>query len=161
MGICGWCVVDPDANTVTASIGHFTVFAIIGREKAAFEFANLSIFPFMVDSGESVTITVEVTNTGGLQGSCIVTLLIDGSEEETKEVTLEPGVSDIVTFTLTRDIAGTYTVEIGGLTDEFVVARGLGPGAWAGIGVGSLLLLVLLGLSIWSITRRRAQRATR
>ena len=92
------CVVDTGAHTVTALIGHFTIFAVIGTEEVAFDFANLSISPGLVNRGDSVTITVEVTNTGGLEGSCTMPLFIYGVEETGHELTLGPGASDIVTL---------------------------------------------------------------
>ena len=83
--------VDTGAHTVTAPVCHCTHYAIIGREEAVFDSANLSISPSLVDHGDSVTITVEVTNSGGMEGTCIVTLLIDGVEEASQEVRLGPG----------------------------------------------------------------------
>jgi hypothetical protein len=41
--------------------------------------------------------------------------------EETKEITLDAGASEEVTFTTSRDVAGTYSVEVGGLSGSFTV----------------------------------------
>ena len=69
------CVVDPVTNTITASVNHFTTFAIIGAPPppppapAAFSVTNLSVKPLEVEPKAAVTITVSVANTGGSQGS--------------------------------------------------------------------------------------------
>ena len=39
----------------------------------------------------------------------------------TKEVTVSAGLSEEVTFTISKDIAGTYSVDVNGLTDSFTV----------------------------------------
>ncbi len=41
--------------------------------------------------------------------------------EATKEVKVSAGFSKEVTFTISKDIAGTYSVNINGLTDSFMV----------------------------------------
>jgi len=149
-------LVDPGAHTVGTSISHFTIFAIIGREEAAFDFANLSVSPSLVDRGESVTITVEVTNSGGMGGSHTVMLLIDGVEETRHELTLGPGASDTVTFAVTREDAGTHSVEIDGLTSEFTVKAH--PFPWAlvsGIIGGVLGLLAVVAITLYLVVFHR------
>jgi hypothetical protein len=90
-------------------------------EEAAFTTARLSVSPSAVYVGEAVTISVLVTNSGDAAGSYAVTLKIDGVAEETKEITLDAGVSEEVTFTTTKNMAGTYSVEVGGLRGSFMV----------------------------------------
>ncbi|MBE9502131.1 MAG: hypothetical protein IMY87_06865, partial [Chloroflexi bacterium] len=140
---------------------HFTVFAIVGREEAAFHFANLSISPTTVDRGESVAITVEVTNTGGVEESCTITLLIDGVEEATQELTLGPGATDTVTFTVTGDKAGTHGVMVGGLSDSFTVTAPSFPWTLAGgiIG-GTLSAFTVAAISIYLVVFRKRRAAT-
>ena len=153
--------VDTEAHTVSVWISHFTVFAIVGREEAAFHFANLSISPTTVDRGESVAITVEVTNTGGLEESCTITLLIDGVEEATQELTLGPGATDTVTFTVTGDKAGTHEVTVGGLSDSFTVTAPSFPWTLAGgiIG-GTLSAFTVAAISIYLVVFRKRRTAT-
>jgi len=152
--------VDPDTHTITASISHFTVFGVIGREEAAFDFANLSISPNMVDSEESVTMTIDVANVGGLGGSCAITLLIDGAEEATQKLTLAPGASDTVTFTVAREDAGTYSVEMDGLTGEFTVKAHPFPWALVGSVIGGVLgLLAVTAITVYLVFFRRRRAA--
>jgi len=148
-------VVDTEAHTVSVYISHFTVFAIIGKEEAAFHFANLLISPTNVDEGESATISAKVTNIGGLQGSCTVTLLIDDTEEATQELTLASGASEIVTFNVTRDVAKTYSVRIDALTGEFtVIAPSPEALVWAILG-GGMGLLAVAAIAIYLVVFRR------
>jgi len=90
-------------------------------EEAAFTTAQLSVSPSAVYVGEAVTINVLVTNSGDAAGSYAVTLKIDGVVEETKEIALDAGASEEVTFTTTKNTAGTYSVEVGGLSGSFMV----------------------------------------
>jgi len=148
-------VVDTGAHAVTVSIGHFTLFAIVGREEACFDFADLLISPTSVDPDESVTISAKVTNTGGLEGSYTVKLLIDGVEEATQELTVAPGATDTVTFTVIRETSGTYSVEVEGLVGEFTVTASPFPWAWlSGIIAAPVVAAITLSLIIWR--RRRA-----
>jgi len=127
-------VVDTGNNTITAFVEHFTTFAIIGTVTplppvipAAFETSSLSISPAEVVIGEEVTIAVLVANTGGESDSYEVTLKINGVEEAAKEVTVHVGFSKKVTFTISRDIAGTYSVEVDGLIGSFTVKEEMVP----------------------------------
>jgi hypothetical protein len=152
-------VVDTEAHTVSVCISHFTIFAVIGKEEAAFHFANLLVSPTTVDDGESVAISVEVTNTGGLEGSCTVTLLVDDAEETTQELTLASGVSEIVTFSVTRDVAKTYSVRIDTLTGDFTVTA---PSSWAFAWVilgGVLGLLAVAATVFYFLVFRRRKAA--
>jgi len=118
--------VDPEANTITATVSHFTAFATLAYlppepAPAAFRLSSLTISPNEVALGESVTISIEVANTGEEAGSYKLTLKIDGMAEATKEVTVNDGASQKVTFTTAKDLAGTYAVDINGLSGTFVV----------------------------------------
>ncbi|MBA7699619.1 hypothetical protein ES703_108318 [subsurface metagenome] len=119
------CIVDTVNNTITASVGHFTTFALIGTVRlpppAAFAVTDLSILPAEAYVGDSLSITVIVTNTGGQSGSCEVTLRIDDVIEATKEVAVSPGLSKKVTFTVSKDIPSIYSVDVDGLTASFIV----------------------------------------
>ncbi len=125
-------VVDTENNLITTSVPHFTTFTIIGVVTplppvipAAFETSSLSISPAEVVIGEEVTIAVLVANTGGEAGSYQVTLVINDLVEATKEVTVRAGLSKEVTFSVTREEAGSYTVAVDGLSGSFAVVAPL------------------------------------
>ena len=108
--------VDTQKNTVTAKISHFSVFTILALTRpASFAITGLSINPIEVNLGESVSISALVTNTGNLRGSYDVGLMIDGVLERIKEVTLDSGGSEHVSFTITLDTIGEHLINVGDL----------------------------------------------
>lgn len=90
---------------------------------ARFEVVSLDVAPSEVPAGETVTITANVTNTGGSEGTFNATLTVDGLEAATKNVTVAPGSTEVVTFALTKDEAGTYETGLGELTSTFTVVE--------------------------------------
>ena len=100
-------------------------------EPAAFSLSPLIISPNEVAAGESVTISVEVTNTGEAAGNYAVTLKIDGVVEASKDIIVNAGASKKVTFTTVRDLPGGYAINVNGLSGTLVVTEGaqllLGP----------------------------------
>lgn len=127
--------VDPEANTITAPVSHFTPFTILAYTGSAdFVASELSISPAEVEAGEEVTVHILIKNIGDLGGSYKVNLRIDNVVTASREVTLEGGTAEKVDFTVTEDVAGTYTVSISGLSGTFVVK---GPAAFT---VGELLI---------------------
>jgi hypothetical protein len=88
---------------------------------AAFSLGSLAVSPNEIAPGGTVTISVSVANTGGETGTYIVTLKIDDVVEASKEVSIDAGASQEVTFTTVRDVAKTYSVDVNGLSGTFVV----------------------------------------
>ncbi len=116
------CTVDPVTHTITAPVSHFTAFTVLAYTRpAAFTTSDLTISPAEADIGQSVTISVLVANTGDFTGSYEVTLKIDDVAVATQDVTLAGGASQTLTFTTTKDAAGTYTVNINGLSGTLTV----------------------------------------
>ncbi len=114
--------IDPVTNTITFRIGHFTYFSIIAHTApAAFTVSNLTISPSAVDAAEMVTISVSVTNTGDLAGEFKATLKINGAAASTGKITLDGDATGAVTFTTAQGAAGTYTIDVHGLTGQFTV----------------------------------------
>ena len=122
--------VDPVTDTVSAPVSHLTAFSAIAHTRpAVFTTRDLTISPTEVNIGESVSISVTVTNTGDLIGSYEVTLEIDNAVIETKQVSLTGQSSQKVTFTTTQDAAGSYTVNVNGLSRTFTVKPAPAPPA--------------------------------
>ena len=115
------CVVDTENNTITASVPHFTTFAIIGIPPAAFTLSSLAVSPAEVAPGEEVNISVSVANTGGREGSYAVVLKINGVKEAEKSVTITAGSSQSVGFSVAKEEAGSYDVVVDGLSGSFTV----------------------------------------
>ena len=99
-------------------------FTTLGEaEAAAFSVSDPSISPIDANIGETVTISVLVANTGDASGSYEVTLKINGVAEATKEATVGAGASEEVTFTTAKDAAGSYSVDVNGLSGSFTVKK--------------------------------------
>ncbi|MFC2002555.1 CARDB domain-containing protein, partial [Chloroflexota bacterium] len=115
------CTRDPRSNFITASIRHFTSFAVIGEAipPAAFSLSNLVIQPVEVKPGETVTVTVAVANTGGAEGTHNLALKVNGVKEESKDIEVMAGGVESVSFTINKQQSGTYTVEVNGLTGSY------------------------------------------
>lgn len=131
------CDIDTDAKTITAKVSHFTTFAalvFVPEEEeeeviepptpAAFLLSSLLITPPEVELGETVTISVMVQNTGETAGSYDVILELDGEESflvYMETVELDGGATQSVTFVITLEEAGAYTVAMDELADSFTV----------------------------------------
>ncbi|MBA7641139.1 hypothetical protein ES703_48812 [subsurface metagenome] len=125
------CEVDTENNIITASVAHFTTFAIIGRvtppAPAAFTVSSLAVSPGEVAPSEEVNISVLVANTGDESGSYTVVLKIDGVKEAEERVTVAAGSSQTVSFSVTKEEAGSYSVDVSGLTGSFTVKEEVVP----------------------------------
>jgi hypothetical protein len=115
--------IDPETGTISGEASHFTAFAIIAPivYPAEFALSALSISPLEASSGESVTISLDVTNTGDLSGTYDVTLIINNRVIETRQLELSGHSSETVTFTVSRDNVGLYKVIVGTLSGQFIV----------------------------------------
>jgi hypothetical protein len=114
--------VDVGAKTAAAQVSHFTEFTVLAPSKPAeFTTIDLAISPAEVTEGEMITVSVKLCNTGDFSGSCSVTLKIDGSLVASKDVVLMGRGEQLVTFTTSRAVAGTYEVDVNGLIGSIVV----------------------------------------
>ncbi|MFC2024048.1 hypothetical protein ACFLTJ_00485 [Chloroflexota bacterium] len=126
--------VDLEDTVIETTIQHLTTFAILApgiapiipeTVGATFTTSNLNISPGEVNPGGEVSISVLLTNTGEESASSIVALNIDGALEDTKQETMAGGESKVVTFTTSREAAGTYQVDVNGLSGyAFTVTEG-------------------------------------
>ena len=162
-------------GSLAAPVEHFTLFAVLANVSppppppaaaapppppapvppAAFALSNLSIsssfskvwelLTFAVKAGEEVTITVDVANNGGQEGSYSALLKINGVTQTTKEITLSAGQHQKITFTVTENEPGLYVVQIGDLTGEFQSVSWFNW--WLSGGLAAAL--ILLGLLAW------------
>jgi len=88
---------------------------------AAFTPSSLSISPLEAEIGESINISVLITNIGEDEGNYTLTLKLNGVAEEEKQITLSGSAEETVTFAVARSEAGTYFVDVNGLTGSFTV----------------------------------------
>ncbi|PVX27754.1 MAG: hypothetical protein CW716_00690 [Candidatus Bathyarchaeum sp.] len=88
---------------------------------AEFQVTDLTINPSSVMAGESVAISVKVTNVGEETGTYSVNLKIDGTTADTRSVTLSGAATQLIEFSVTETTAGTHTVEVDNETGSFTV----------------------------------------
>ncbi|MFC2043791.1 hypothetical protein ACFLT8_01085 [Chloroflexota bacterium] len=122
-------IVNTLVKTITASVSHFTTFAILGHETVApptvdsgdFTISSLTISPAIVAPGEILTIGALVTNNGNQPGKYKVMLKITDQVEAISSVTVDVDVAKKIIFNINKNVAGTYSVDVNGLTGSFAV----------------------------------------
>ncbi len=97
-----------------------------GNEPAFFTTSNLEITPGGIEPGNTASVVVTVTNTGGQAGIYTVVLTIDGQitkthDTRTQDVTLAAGTSQNVSFVLLFSQEDTYAITVGNLSDLLIV----------------------------------------
>ncbi len=177
----GWKELEPapdgaaERGEITALISHTSTFAILGKLEpsslplpplaAHFMATDLRIIPsqeqiwepitFLTRTGGSVTITANISNDGGQREAYIVELKLDGERVDTKEVLIEAGQKQRVSFTLSGMDYGQHKVEIAGLSGEFTVSRSI---SWSLI-IGIIAAIGLIaGGVVWARKKRVSQR---
>lgn len=93
-----------------------------GAKPATFTFSDLVINPLEAFVGESVQISVNLTNIGDVEGNQTVPLEINSVVKDTMNVTLAGNYSSqIIEFTDIEMISGNYSVKIGDLAGAFLI----------------------------------------
>jgi YVTN family beta-propeller protein len=115
--------IDPAAGTIAAQISHFSQWALLAAviPPAKFSLSDLKLSADKIKPGEMITIRTSVDNTGGSSGKCAVILKVNDTTVASKDITLEPGSSQIITFSVSKDIPGDYIIDINGKTAKFRV----------------------------------------
>lgn len=90
---------------------------------ANFEITNLNTAPKNPKMGETVNVSVEVKNSGGIGGTKQIEFNIAG-EIKTEEVTLDSGASKELSVHFTLDESGNYDVTVENMTKTFEVSFG-------------------------------------
>jgi hypothetical protein len=88
---------------------------------AEFTLTDLIISPQEAYVGETVQISVNVTNIGEVEGNETLNLEINGAVKETANITLAGNSSDIIAFANIENIVGTYDVQVGSLIGNFTI----------------------------------------
>ena len=93
-----------------------------GAKPATFTLSDLAINPLEAYVGESVQISVNLTNIGDVEGNQTVSLEINSVVKDTMNVTLAGNYSSqIIEFTYLEMTEGNYSVKIGDLTGAFLI----------------------------------------
>ena len=127
-----------------------------------FTASNLIISPDQAFEGDSMKISVTITNEGLESGTYELYLIVDGIVRGIQEVALSGKSSGTYTFEISNLAAGVHQIKAAGLTETIridqVAVKGLGAGVnWTVLDL-SVAGAVLAGLVIWLIYMLRARR---
>ncbi|KXB08277.1 hypothetical protein AKJ58_00300, partial [candidate division MSBL1 archaeon SCGC-AAA385D11] len=107
-------------KSYSVSIGDLTQsFEVV--TPAEFEVSNFTLNPEEPVVGEEFTASIDVKNVGELEGTYKAVWKVEGEVDDTHEVTLDPGETRSVTFSMIWNEAGTYNVSIGELEKNIEV----------------------------------------
>lgn len=107
------------ASLIVIFLVLFSALAVSGcvtQKQADFEVSDLAVSPKEAKIGENITVTARVTNIGDSEGSKNISLLVDGSPVNSRNVDLAAGENTTISFTIQKEVAGDCTVELGNLT---------------------------------------------
>ena len=99
-----------------------------------------------------------MVNTGDMEGSRTVVLKIKGVKEVDKNVTVAADDSRRVSFTVSKEDAGNYSVVVDGLSGSFTIVAPPAPPIKPSINrplLGGIVAVVVVGLLIFFLGRRR------
>lgn len=77
--------------------------------------SDVTLLSSEIEPGESATVEARVTNDGTEAGEIPVTLTLDGEEIETRTPTVDPEFPVIVTFDVSPEEPGTYSIAVNGV----------------------------------------------
>jgi hypothetical protein len=123
--------------------------------------SDFKVTSYTVDSGKTITITVELANTGVAAGSYNVGLNYDGQMVNSQTINLVGKASQSVTFTHQVNAEGQHTVSIGSYSAQITVNP---PGTendtlkwWIMGGIGGIVLGTGVGVGVlWALRRKKA-----
>jgi len=129
---------------LTPEVSQPMVFAIMVQVTAPpasrFRVTDLVIGPIKARPNDEITINVTVTNIGDTPGDCTLQLRIDGQDRGTKEISLNPGESTVVSFTITESLKGMHVVEIADLEGNFRIVVVYRPWWLSSMAAGGLVI---------------------
>jgi S-layer protein (TIGR01567 family) len=125
-GITSYWVTAPGTYVVNATKAGYEEGETqieVTEKVAQFTFSNLTIQPTSVEAGNAVNIRVDAMNNGSVTGESTVELLVNNKSVDSENITLSPGESKALEFSHTENEPGTYTVEVGGLSESYEVTK--------------------------------------
>jgi len=129
--------------------GSYAVF-----NPVTFTLSGLVVEPRTVNEGETVTVSVKVTNIGEESASYPVTLRIDGEVEDEKTANVAPGETETVSFRVSATTEGTFAVDVNSLDGSYTVTKASGLRGIPGFPDES----IILGLVTGALIRARARK---
>jgi len=140
--------------TTTTTTPAIPTTPVVTSLAATFKADSLIINPGTVKPGENVNIYLTITNTGDITGTDTVELKINGIAVDSNDITIDGGLSKVVTFNASRSMSGNYLVEVAGLNGNFSVSKSITPLWFWLTGVAAFLLGMALAV-IFIILRNK------
>jgi len=131
-------------NVVSAWSDERTI--TIGTLPPSFFISDLAIQPKEVNPRDTVLVSVLVSNEGGSIGNYDLVMEINGVQKEARSIRLAASDSRNVIFSVTTKQAGTYSVNVNGLSDTFRVTSSTTPmvARYPAIDLVTMMIIVLL-----------------
>lgn len=107
-----------------------------------------------VSPGKPVTVTADITNKSAVNGNKRVTLYVNGQVETTQGVTVNSGSSTQLTFSISRNEPGDYSVYVDGVPAGSFKVDDLADSNIILIISGALILIALVLGAIYFVGRR-------
>ena len=119
---------------------------------------SASLSTTKVAPGSPVTVTADVVNTGTVNGASSIKVYVNGELENSQGVSVNSGSSTPVTFTISRNEPGTYSVYVGGTqAGSFTVDQFADPNIILYLSGALLIFAFVIGL-LFILRRRQAGR---
>jgi hypothetical protein len=123
--LCASCIVFPipalAVSTIYVPDNHSTINVDTDDTPFLVTLQYLTINPRQAYINEPVTITANVVNLSAYPNNYKVVLIINNEIEQEQMVSVGPRASQLVKFTVTRSIPGSYTVNLGSQRGSFTV----------------------------------------
>jgi hypothetical protein len=117
-------IVDTVDNIITVPINHLSVYTVLAyTSPACFEVADLTVTPTEASPGETITVSVKLTNTGDLTGNSEVLLALDNEVVRNQIKTLQGRSSEKIVFTIVANTIGEHRVSIRNLVATFFIKK--------------------------------------
>lgn len=147
--------VHDEAYGITAINDATGPLTVIWYRPAEFLVTDLKVSPTEAQVDEVVTISIKMLNAGEEEGSHTVALKINEMVEDVRTVTLQRGESMTIAFTVVKEVAGAYSVEVNGLESSFTVEAISPRFPWEPYGITIVAVLIAVTIVMVIVWRRR------
>jgi len=118
---------------------------------------SASLSASKVTLGLPVTVSARVENRGTVNGTTNIKLYVNGHEETSKGVTVGSGSNTPVTFTISRNEPGAYTVYVGEVSAGSFTVDGMADSNIVLYISVSLIFIALIGGTLFLLRRRQPE----
>jgi hypothetical protein len=129
----------------------------VPTSSASFAVSGLVISPTEINTTEKATVKVTITNKGNLAGTSIAVLKIDNIIIQAKNLVLAAGESQDAVFTVTKDTAGIYKIDVNGQSGTLTIkaAPSKAPFLFKNWWILAVIVIVVALVTVIMVTSRR------